>query len=100
VKKQKVVPSVVALLLLMLAINYVRGREAGESLGLAVLASALVVAIIVGLGSWLLYDHKRKGGQIHWEVPRDRPPGEGRQPSGWWWDGRLRRWRRPPRPDA
>ena len=96
----RVVPSVVALLLLMLAINYVRGRDAGESSALAVLASVLVVAIIVALGSWLLYDHKRKGGEIHWDLPRDQHPGEGRQPRGWWWDERSRRWRRPPRPDA
>jgi hypothetical protein len=87
-----------ALPVIMFGVNYLRGRASGASPELAALASGLVVALVLGMGAWLLYDHKRKGGRIDWEGADDRHPGEGHQPRGWWWDDQSKRWRKPPRP--
>jgi hypothetical protein len=89
----------IGLPLAMLGVNYRRGLDNGASSGLAALASALALVFFLGLAGWALFDHKRKGGEIRWSGQSDLHPGEGRQPRGWWWDERSRRWRKPPRPD-
>ena len=98
-KRRLLVGYAVALPFFMVGLNYLRARNHGDSPGLAALVSGIVVALLLGLAAWALYDAKRKGRQIGLDNFGDgRHPGEGHQPQGWRWDDKSKRWRKPPRP--